>query len=123
MASAHGGSHPELTPQEAASVKSDLTIGERLYLREAVRGMAVIARHFFANLFGRRDPNPEVMDRKGPGVNLVSTINYPEERKPYPPGYRGMHRLVPRVDGRPRCVACYMCATACPAQCIYIEAG
>jgi NADH-quinone oxidoreductase subunit I len=63
------------------------------------------------------------MDRKGPGVNLVSTINYPEERKPYPPSYRGMHRLVPRVDGKPRCVACYMCATACPAQCIYIEAG
>ncbi len=63
------------------------------------------------------------MDRKGPGVNMVSTINYPEERKPYPPGYRGMHRLVPRMDGKPRCVACYMCATACPAQCIYIEAG
>src|SRR5207245_525832 len=50
-------------------------------------------------------------------------ISYPDERKPYPPSYRGMHRLVPRVDGTPRCVACYMCATACPAQCIYIEAG
>jgi NADH-quinone oxidoreductase subunit I len=109
--------HPE-TP-----TKPDLSIGERMYLREAVRGMAVIARHFFRNLFGRRDANPEVLDRKGPGVNLVTTINYPEERKPYPPGYRGMHRLVPRVDGRPRCVACYLCATACPAQCIYIEAS
>src|SRR6202140_1507176 len=106
-----------------ASDEGELTLGERLYLREAVRGMALVARHFWRNLLGYRDPNPEVMDRKGAGVNLVSTINYPDEQKPYPPGYRGMHRLVPRIDGRPRCVACYMCATACPAQCIYIEAG
>ena len=102
---------------------ADLSFGERLYLREAIKGMGVLAKHFWTNLFGFRDPAPEILDRKGPGVNLVSTINYPDERKPYPPGYRGMHRLVPRVDGKPRCVACYMCATACPAQCIYIEAG
>jgi NADH-quinone oxidoreductase subunit I len=114
----------EVRDERASPVpESELSFGERLYLREAVKGMAVIAYHFWRNLFGFRDPNPEVLERKGPGVNLVSTINYPEERKPYPPGYRGMHRLVPRVDGRPRCVACYMCATACPAQCIYIEAG
>jgi NADH-quinone oxidoreductase subunit I len=102
---------------------TELSFGERFYLREAVKGMGVLARHFFRNLFGYRDPNGEVMLRKGPGVNMVSTMNYPEERKEYPPGYRGMHRLVPRIDGTPRCVACYMCATACPAQCIYIEAG
>jgi len=105
------------------SESSELSFGERLYLREAVKGLAVVAGHFFRNLFGFRDPNPDVMARSGPGVNLVSTINYPEERHPYPAGYRGMHRLVPRFDGRPRCVACYLCATACPAQCIYIEAG
>ena len=107
----------------AKAPEPDLRPGERFYLREAVKGMAVISRHFFKNLFGFRDPNPEILDRVGQGVNMVTTINYPEEQKPYPPGYRGMHRLVPRIDGRPRCVACYMCATACPAQCIYIEAG
>ena len=115
--------HAEHNTAPAEPAQSELTLGERFYLREAVRGMALVARHFWRNLLGYRDPNPEVMDRKGAGVNLVSTINYPDEQKPYPPGYRGMHRLVPRVDGRPRCVACYMCATACPAQCIYIEAG
>src|SRR5947209_3364492 len=94
---------------------------ERMYVRESVRGVLVTARHFFRNLLGRRDTNTEVVDRKG--TSLVSTMSYPEERRPYPPGYRGMHRLVPREDGKPRCVACYMCATVCPAQCIYIEAG
>ncbi|MFL5389899.1 MAG: NuoI/complex I 23 kDa subunit family protein, partial [Myxococcales bacterium] len=120
-----GGRRPEHPVDERRSPgpEADLSFGERLYLREAIKGMVVIANHFFRNLFGFRDPNPEIMERRGPGVNLVSTINYPEERKAYPPGYRGMHRLVPRIDGRPRCVACYMCATACPAQCIYIEAG
>ena len=103
--------------------QADLSFGERLYLREAIKGMGVLAHHFFKNLFGFRDPAPEILDRKGPGVNMVTTIQYPDERKPLPPGYRGMHRLVPRVDGTPRCVACYMCATACPAQCIYIEAA
>jgi NADH-quinone oxidoreductase subunit I len=99
----------------------DYALREQMYVRESVRGVLVTARHFFRNLWGRRDTNPEVVDRKG--TNLVSTVAYPEEKRPYPPGYRGMHRLVPREDGKPRCVACYMCATVCPAQCIYIEAG
>jgi NADH-quinone oxidoreductase subunit I len=96
-------------------------VRERLFLPELLRGLAVTTRHFLRNLFAPRDPNPIVVDRKG--VNLVSTVQYPEEKIPYPPGYRGLHRLVPREDGKPRCVACYMCATICPAQCIYIEAG
>ena len=51
------------------------------------------------------------------------TINYPEERRRYSDRYRGAHILTARQDGSPRCVACYMCATACPADCIYIESG
>jgi NADH-quinone oxidoreductase subunit I len=96
-------------------------IRERMYLPELLRGLAITTSRFFRNLFGSRDANVSVVDRKG--TSLISTVQYPEEKIPYPPGYRGTHRLVPREDGKPRCVACYMCATICPAQCIYIEAG
>ena len=40
-----------------------------------------------------------------------------------PPNYRGVHRLNRDEEGRVKCVACYMCSTACPAECITIEAG
>src|SRR5260370_13907137 len=104
-----------------ASQKPEQDVRERIFLPELLRGLAITTKHFLRNFFGQRDPNTSVVDRQGP--NLVTTIQYPEERVPYPPGYRGLHRLVPREDGKPRCVACYMCATVCPAQCIYIEAG
>ncbi|XXF75758.1 NADH-quinone oxidoreductase subunit I [Myxococcaceae bacterium GXIMD 01537] len=96
-------------------------IRERSYLPELLRGLAITTRHFLRNLFGTRDTNTEVVDRTG--TSLMTTVQYPEEKVVYPEGYRGLHRLVPREDGKPRCVACYMCATICPAQCIYIEAG
>jgi NADH-quinone oxidoreductase subunit I len=98
---------------------------ERMYFPEIIRGIADLTRHFLRNLFFSRDPNPDILARpRGkPFSSDNVTLQYPEEKQPYPPGYRGMHRLVPREDGKPRCVACYMCAAICPAQCIYIEAG
>jgi NADH-quinone oxidoreductase subunit I len=103
---------------------SPLDLRERMYFPEVIRGIGIASAHFFKNLFWSRDENPDVIERRrGPTASGVVTLSYPEHKQPYPPGYRGAHRLVPREDGKARCVACYMCATVCPAQCIYIEAA
>jgi NADH-quinone oxidoreductase subunit I len=51
------------------------------------------------------------------------TVEFPEKKRATSGRYRGIHILTQRQDGSPKCVACYMCATACPAECIHIEAG
>lgn len=50
------------------------------------------------------------------------TIQYPEESRPAERGFRGEHRLKADEQGRPKCVACFMCQTACPSNCITITA-
>jgi len=97
-------------------------VRESMYFPEIFRAIGLVVTTFWRNAFFSRDANPDILERDR-SRNRVTTIQYPEEKAPYPPGYRGLHRLVPRPDGSPRCVACFMCATACPAQCIYIEAG
>ena len=106
-------------PSKSELVEVD--IRERTYLPELLRGFVITAKKFARNFFGTIDNSPNILERKG--LSGVVTVQYPEERVTYPEGYRGLHRLVPREDGKPRCVACYMCATICPAQCIHIEAG
>ncbi len=56
-------------------------------------------------------------------LGKASTIQYPEQKRPVSSRYRGIHILTEREDGTPKCVACYLCATVCPAECIYIESG
>jgi NADH-quinone oxidoreductase subunit I len=56
-------------------------------------------------------------------LRQASTIQFPEQKRPVSSRYRGIHILTAREDGTPKCVACFMCATVCPAECIYIESG
>ena len=56
------------------------TVREKIYLPELIKGLAVTTKHFLDNLFSDRDTNPEILDRKG--ANQVSTVSYPDEKKP-----------------------------------------
>jgi NADH-quinone oxidoreductase subunit I len=91
---------------------------ERIYVAEIARGLAITARHFIVNF-------PRHVAR-GLGIKLgkgeTVTIEYPEERRPFARRLRTRHRLTKRQDGSPRCVACMMCETICPARCIHIVA-
>ena len=89
------------------------------YFMELIRGIGITSRHFFVNmhfhimkLFGIKTK------RKG-----AVTIQYPEQRREIPTRHRSLHRLIKRDDGKPRCVACMLCATVCPSECIYVEAA
>lgn len=74
-----------------------MTFVERLYLVNIVRGMFVTFKHMF----------------KRP-----ATIRYPEQTRVFSPVYRGRHTLMRDDEGKERCVACGMCAVACPAEAI-----
>ena len=51
------------------------------------------------------------------------TVEYPDEPVTVQPRYRGQHLLHVDELGREKCVACYLCAAACPSECIYIVAA
>ncbi len=51
------------------------------------------------------------------------TINYPFEKEPISPRFRGEHALRRYPNGEERCIACKLCEAICPAQAITIEAG
>lgn len=52
-----------------------------------------------------------------------ATINYPFEKGPVSPRFRGEHALRRYPNGEERCIACKLCEAICPAQAITIEAG
>jgi NADH-quinone oxidoreductase subunit I len=72
---------------------------EAMYLPAIFEGLKTTVRHIF---------EPKV------------TQQYPEQPSVLPENYRGVHRLNRDEQGRVKCVACFMCSTACPARCIEI---
>ena len=102
-----------------AHTRRRLTWWERTYLPAVAQGLALTSRHFWRNLF------LHLAHRVGLFRNVPAavTIQYPDQRRAMAPRLRTRHRLTQRADGTPRCVACMMCETVCPARCIYIVAG
>jgi NADH-quinone oxidoreductase subunit I len=84
------------------------TFLEQLYLLEVFKGMRVTLGHFFRNLLDN---------------SRLYVRHYPEVEPEIPVRWRGRHRLTRHADGSVKCVACFMCQTNCPSNCIMIEAG
>ncbi|HSQ62184.1 MAG TPA: NADH-quinone oxidoreductase subunit I [Polyangiaceae bacterium] len=113
---------PALPPNAVVVEHVAHNVTMQSYVPAIVGGLAVSIRHFFKNTkeaIRGELPDP-MLERLEDGITLVS---YPEQKRPYPERFRGVHRLTQREDGSPRCVACLCCSTACPAQCIFIDAG
>ena len=91
-----------LTNRSKVVAKKELTLMESMYLPAIFKGMAITLSHLFK--------------RK-------ATIKYPEETREIAPVYRGQHVLKRDEAGAERCTACGLCAVACPAEAITMEAA
>ena len=69
-------------------------------LTELLKGMRLTGRYFFARKI---------------------TLQYPEEKTPMSPRFRGLHALRRYPNGEERCIACKLCEAVCPAMAITIE--
>jgi NADH-quinone oxidoreductase subunit I len=72
------------------------------FLYELLKGLMVTGRHLFMRKF---------------------TVQYPEERAPMSPRFRGLHALRRYPNGEERCIACKLCEAVCPANAITIESA
>ena len=80
--------------------RKPMTLLERIYLWNIVKGMFITFMHIF---------------KKKP------TIRYPEQKRQFSSVFRGLHVLNRDEEGRERCTACGLCAVACPAEAITME--
>ncbi|HMU45380.1 MAG TPA: NADH-quinone oxidoreductase subunit NuoI [Chitinophagaceae bacterium] len=92
----------QLTNRAAPVDRRPMTWLEKIYLWNILKGMAIT----FSHLFKRRP-----------------TINYPEQKRSFSKVFRGLHVLNRDEEGRERCTACGLCAVACPAEAITMEAA
>lgn len=88
------------------------SLAQQMYLPAIAEGLGVTFKHFVKNFIGNVTGQRKKTE--------IVTVQYPEEKIPYPARHRGLHRLMLRDDGQVRCVACMMCPTVCPAHCITI---
>jgi NADH-quinone oxidoreductase subunit I len=79
-----------------------MTFWEKIYIPAIAKGMSITFGHIFTK---------------------KATINYPEQTRPFSPVFRGLHVLNRDEEGRERCTACGLCAVACPAEAITMEAA
>jgi NADH-quinone oxidoreductase subunit I len=91
-----------LTNRVRSVERKPMNIWERMYLPAIFKGMLITLRHVFTK-------NP--------------TIQYPEQKRPFSPVFRGLHILNRDEEGRENCTACGLCAVACPAEAITMEAA
>ncbi len=89
------------------------------YFWEIIRGSLITTRHFVVNMWFHILKVLGVKTKRKGAV----TIQYPEQKKELASRPRSLHRITKRADGKPRCVACMLCMTVCPSECIYIEAA
>ncbi|MBV6511929.1 MAG: NADH-quinone oxidoreductase subunit NuoI [Ignavibacteriales bacterium] len=80
----------------------DLTVWQKAYIPEIVKGLALTLKTMFKPKF---------------------TMEYPEVKFEPPSSYRGRPVLVEEAGGEERCVACGLCSRVCPALAIEVQAG
>jgi len=73
------------------------------------KGMALTLKHYMGMLFAKE--------------KTKATIQYPEERREQFPRTRWRHYLTRYDNGLEKCIGCSLCAGACPARCIYVQAA
>ncbi|NBV83088.1 NADH-quinone oxidoreductase subunit NuoI [bacterium] len=91
-----------LTSRSKSVSNKTMTMIERLYLPAIIKGMVITLGHFFKKKV---------------------TIKYPEQTRPFSPVFRGLHVLRRDAMGAERCTACGLCAVACPAEAITMDAA